>query len=104
MDVLAFELDGDAFAAVLATEAGPIEVVANYEFRREGRADALYLRRIHVGGPGANALRTSEARRFLRDFVTLCREMTDVQIVILEGARRTTGAKPGRTPPPWRFD
>ncbi|WP_146604634.1 hypothetical protein [Rhodoplanes roseus] len=61
----------------------------------------LYLRGLHLHGidVGANALGVA----VLRDIVQEVMEALDVDSIVVGGARRTSGAGPGRAPGRLRF-
>ncbi|HID99003.1 MAG TPA: hypothetical protein EYP59_01775 [Thiotrichaceae bacterium] len=59
----------------------------------------LILNRLHIDGPGKGKSSLSELLSLARDFG----QQNDVDEVIIYGAERTTGAKPGKTPKPIRI-
>jgi len=94
-----WEVDGDVFSAEISTDFGVFEVVAEFEI--DGRT--LYIRKAHVDGPGPGTVGTRDLRSLIRGFAERCKGLADVDTVVLEGAERTTGARPGRRPRPLVF-
>jgi hypothetical protein len=80
---------------VLNSAKGEIHVVTGmYE-----QGDALILEGLHIDGPGANSVGSGTLARYARDIG----KAFGAKEVIIQGATRTTGANPGRTPKPIRI-
>lgn len=96
---LTLEEEEDGFlTARIETEFGAIRFLA--DLRLEG--DTLTIERLDVEGPGLLAAGGA--------FVTLTRRLMDhlgrfydVEHIVVQGSRRTTGARIGRIPAPIRF-
>jgi hypothetical protein len=86
----------DRDADVLWIEAtgafGKIEVITNS--RWDGNSLVLY--RLHIDGMGAGTAGLKELKNLVRQFG----KEQGARRVIIEGARRTTGANPGHIPRP----
>ncbi|MEN3376518.1 MAG: hypothetical protein V7604_1873 [Hyphomicrobiales bacterium] len=91
------ETGGNVVFAHVETSAGTIEILA--EIALDGRH--LTLGGLHVYGINvdANDLGIGGIRRIVREVM----EDLNVDQITIEGAIRTTGAGPGRTPRPLRF-
>jgi hypothetical protein len=89
--------EGAVATARIETAAGTMLVMA--EVAMEGRC--LVLQGLHMRGidVGINELRVTGLRFAVREFM----EALDVDEMVIEGSRRTTGAGPGRTPRRLRF-
>jgi hypothetical protein len=91
------DLSADSVITVeIRTAAGLILIMAE----PEDRGRTLILRRTHVqseGGPNTIGVVN------LRLLANVVMERMDYDEIIVEGAIRTTGAKPGRQPRPQRF-
>jgi len=85
--------DGAVCELQFDTDGGPVTVLG--EFHRDGRR--LVVRGLHVGGLWAQAL---GRRRILGYLCRYLREHPDVETIRIHGAKRTTGANPGRIPAP----
>ena len=86
------EQDDDVYE-ILMTGAES-EITAITEMIKQG--DSLVLRNLHVHGPGA----WSSSVRELREAARQLGRKFGASTVIIYGARRTTGANPGRIPRP----
>lgn len=95
MTFLVVDQDGDAIEATLATPAGPVTVICRVSLRD----DRVVLYDLHVDGPGPRTFGPSRLRAAVRDTM----EQFDVGILEVRGFKRTTGAGPGRLPPPLVF-
>jgi hypothetical protein len=69
-----------------------ISILANVEL--VGRH--AILRGLHIQGAGANTMGNGALRRLIK----WAKEFLDVDHLRIEGATRTSGAAPGRDPPP----
>ncbi len=89
--------EGAVATALLETSVGTMLVMA--EVVLDGRC--LALRALHMQGDdvGINDVGVVGLRRAMREVM----EELDVDEMVIEGSRRTTGAGPGRTPRPLRF-
>lgn len=93
--------EGDIIEAEIKLSEGSLMVIGEVE---------LIDREIVVKGMsthGTNGLWTNRAgniglRRIARGVLDL-EEFRDVEAIVIEGSKRTTGANPGRTPKPVRF-
>jgi hypothetical protein len=94
-DIIEDETDDPVVTAWIRSPAGEIVVMADIE--EQGRV--LFLRQLHVQGPGANAIGPGN----LRTLAEVVMERLDFDALEIEGALRTTGASPGRRPRPLRF-
>ena len=72
-----------------------VQVLAAVEF--VGRT--AVLRSLHIEGGGRNTL----GPRALRELINWAKVQLDVDQLRIEGATRTSGAAPGRVPPPLVF-
>ena len=73
--------------------AGPKgEIRVLTEMVKEG--DTLFLRGLHIQGPGPGTVGLRE----LREFAKLIGREQGAAKVIIEGGTRTTGVNPGHTP------
>ena len=89
------ERDGDVVRIIGTGPKGDIEVVAN--MRREG--STIIFSKAHIDGPGAGQMGIRELGEFARQFG----RQEDAGEIIIEGAKRTTGARPGHIPRPFKF-
>jgi len=85
--------DGDAVHLAGQSSAGRIEVMANQ--RIEG--GTLYLQKAHIEGGAPGQFGPRELKEFMREYG---RQM-GVSRVVVEGATRTTGTRPGHVPRPF---
>ena len=88
--------EGDILTVRIGTPAGEVMIMARVDIR--GRT--LALDRVHIqstGGPRSIGLTN------LRAIAEFALERMDCDEARIEGAARTTGANPGRTPNPLRF-
>jgi hypothetical protein len=93
---LEFDFDGtDTVLVTLTDGVHVIQVLADLEFA--GRA--AVLRSLHILGDGPNTL----GLRALRELINWAKVQLDVDQLRIEGATRTSGAGPGRVPPPLVF-
>jgi hypothetical protein len=90
-DVLVDEVDNGLFVGRLVHDRGEIRFVATIVMR-EGHE--LLVTGLHLQGDGANTLGASALRRAVRQLKVLL----NVRRIVIEGARRTSGAGPGRIP------
>jgi hypothetical protein len=94
-DETPFDLDPDAseapyVALLIVTPVGEVRVMG--ELVEAGRR--VHLVGAHVDGPGANRVSVQGLRVIVRAFA----ETFGVESLVIEGATRTTGARPGHTP------
>lgn len=89
------ERDGDIVEIVAKGKNGDITAIAR--MHKEG--DQLILSGLHVDGPGPGGSSIEELMNIGR---TLGRQEGAKEVVVY-GARRTTGANPGRVPRPVRI-
>lgn len=75
-------------------QSGTTQIRVMAEMLRQG--DDLLLRGAHIEGAGAGSV----GIRTLMEIGRVFGRQQGVKRVIVEGARRTTGARPGRTPRP----
>jgi hypothetical protein len=92
MNFRLIEQDGEVVEFEART--GNIIITFIAAVRLEG--DTVVLADLHVDGPGANTAGTGVLLRVARHL----KEHFDVRELRVEGARRTTGAGPGRVPGP----
>ncbi len=88
--------EGDVVTITLGTPTGDVQIMAELDI--EGRT--LVLRNAHVdsnGGPWSVGIAN------LRMMASVVLEWMDCDEARIEGATRTTGANPGRTPRPFGF-
>jgi len=87
----------DIIVATIVSDYATLMLMAEVEFASK----SLVLRGLHVHGTdvAANELGVAGLRRLLREAM----ELLDVEEIRIEGARRTSGAGPGRTPRALRF-
>lgn len=91
------EQDKNTFALSVEFEGHPVDLV----FEATIVGNKLKIDSLHIQGSEKNTLGTSRARRFLRAFAKLCKEMTDAETVVIQGGKRTSGAAAGRIPRPY---
>ena len=89
--------DDPVVTAEIKTPDGTIWVMADLSIT----GDVMTLRQVHIHGHDVGS-RGYGARRLLW-LVQAVMEAIDVNLTIVEGASRTTGANPGRRPGPIRF-
>lgn len=89
------ETDDPVVTVEFQTPAGMIKFMAE----ADERGSTLCLRKAHIEGPGANEVGVSN----LRVLAAYVMEGMGYDEIEVEGASRTTGANPGRTPRPLRF-
>ena len=89
------ERDGDVVRIVGNGPNGAIEVIAS--MKREGAR--IILSGAHIDGPGAGKMGIRELSAFAKQFG----RNENVKEIIIEGAKRTTGARPGHVPRPFTF-
>ena len=92
------DLSSDPTVTIIGTPAGRIYVMVDFD--REG--GKITLKRAHINGEpgvGPNVVGLQKLRVIARETLLRmgCHELE------IEGATCTTGAGPGRTPPPLRF-
>ena len=93
---LEFDFGGTNTVLVTLTDgARVVEIVTDVEF--VGRV--ALLRGLHIQGGGRNTLGPSA----LRELINWAKVQLDVEQLRIEGATRTSGAGPGRVPPPLVF-
>jgi hypothetical protein len=97
IDIIGDQSEGAVATAQIETAAGTIMVMA--EAALEGRCLTLFGLHIHGVDVGANELRVAGLRRMVQEVM----EDLNVDEIVIEGAIRTTGAGPGRTPRRLRF-
>jgi hypothetical protein len=94
------ELSGDkVVTAQITTPDGVILMMAELEQEHNGRR--LKLMRFHAQGLGVGSNSVGHAN--LRVLVRKVMEEMDYDELVVEGAPRTSGANPGRTPRVLRF-
>jgi hypothetical protein len=86
------ETDG----ATVRLVCGPFELIGSLS--RHG--DELHLDGVHVGGLSRNQLGLPRLREMARHFL----EDQHARRLVVHGAKRTSGASPGRRPQPMFFD
>lgn len=84
--------DGDTIEAALLTSAGTLTVICRIQLD----GDRLILYDLHVDGPGPGTLGLRRLRLAMQELM----EQVDVRALEIRGFIRTTGAAPGRLPPP----
>lgn len=89
------EADGNVVELSATTSSGEVTVIT--EMTKEG--DTLILSKMHIDGPGGGSLGLGQ----IRSLVTTLGKQQGAKKVTIYGATRTTGANPGRTPPPMTF-
>jgi hypothetical protein len=93
---LEFDFGGtDTVLVTLTDGVQVIEVLADVELA--GRS--AVLRGLHINGGGRNTL----GQRAMRELINWTKAQLDVDELRIEGATRTSGAGPGRIPPPLVF-
>ena len=98
------EQQGNIFEYLGRSARGEIRILA--EVSREG--NTLFLRKVHIEGLGSGSVGAGGLREFARQLGRQNR----VREVVVEGARRTSGANQGRvqgsrmkqTQPPWALE
>ncbi len=99
------EIDDDVFDIVADSSEGAVEILGNADIAETADGThVLRLSRVHVHGPGPNRIGLREIRKLAKEFAQFVMEQTDAHTVVIEGAKRTTGANPGRAPSPWTFE
>jgi hypothetical protein len=89
--------EGAVATARIRTPAGELRLIANVE-----RYDSeLILTNLHV--QSESVLPNSLGWNRLRQIARVVAEKADVEFILVKGAARTTGARPGRTPGELRF-
>jgi len=87
--------EGSLITGTIATPAGTLMLIGIVErFDRE-----LVVSRVHIQGMQANRLGWARLRQIARAVM----EKLDVDVIVIKGAVRTTGAVRGRQPRPIRF-
>src|SRR5262245_31146236 len=94
-DIVAEETDHPVATVCFETPVGEIRIMV--ELREQGRT--LHLIGLHIQGAAPNAIGVANLRA-LADAVM---EKMDYDAIEIEGAVRTTGARPGRRPGRLRF-
>ncbi len=92
---LELEVEGDIVLAVIEHNGAIVEIIARVQLN--GRD--LCLTELHVQGGGPNSLGPTALRQLIHEVM----EDLDVDTIVVGGARRTSGAGPGRRPSPLRF-
>lgn len=87
--------DGGTVYFKIEADGKVLEIIA--EVAVDGRV--LQLNRLDALGDGANSLGYAVLRRMVHQVM----EDLDVDAIVVGGARRTSGAGPGRTPRKLRF-
>jgi hypothetical protein len=91
-----FDFGGADTALVTLTDGVQVvQILTDVEFT--GRI--AVLRGLHILGSGRNTL----GLRSLRELINWAKVQLDVDELRIEGATRTSGAGPGRVPPPLVF-
>ncbi|HXX04571.1 MAG TPA: hypothetical protein VEJ37_09575 [Xanthobacteraceae bacterium] len=95
--IVLIDEQSDVVLARIESAVGTVLVLAEVELVER----VLTLRGMHIQGEGvgANELSVIGIRRIVRDAM----EELDVDEIVIEGAVRTTGASPGRSPRRLRF-
>lgn len=88
--VTVVERDEDVMEVLIRASSGDVTVMAG--FGMEG--GTLVLRDLHIEGPGAGTLSPARLRSFARELG----RQEGAEKVIVQGAKRTTGANPGHHP------
>lgn len=94
-DIRIIEQDGSAIYAEVVVDRQMLSIIANVDLV-DGRA---VLKDFHIDGPGPRALGLAR----LRAIVLKVMEHFDVEVLEIQGFRRTTGAVPGHVPRPLVF-
>lgn len=89
--------DDPVVTAEIKTPDGTIWVMADLSI--EGRV--MTLRQVHIHGHDVGSRAYGAIR--LRWLAQAVMEVVDVDLTVVEGASRTSGANPGRRPSPIRF-
>lgn len=79
----------------ISTPAGVVECLGELSFA--GRT--LHINNFHVDGLSRGACGLAGLNAIARKLL----EVADVEQLIIQGAARTTGANPGKSPKPFRF-
>jgi hypothetical protein len=90
------ETDDPVVTVTFDTPAGSVKVMGE---AHEPDPVTLCLQRVHIEGPGANAIGIAN----LRVLAAFVMEGMGYEAIEIEGALRTTGATPGHRPRPLRF-
>jgi hypothetical protein len=85
----------DVILCDFETDRGAVSICAQARLARR----RMVLAQTHIDGPGANQIGLAGLRALAR----IAMEELDVDEIVIEGAKRTTGAAPGRVPSPLRF-
>jgi hypothetical protein len=94
--VLQYDFGGtDTVLVTLTDGIHAIDVLADVDFIDR----TAVLRGLHILGGGPNTL----GPRVLRELINWAKVQLDVDHIRIEGATRTSGAGPGRIPPPIVF-
>jgi hypothetical protein len=91
-EIRIIEQDGDVLWIEAVGMFGRIDLITNLRWD----ADSLVLHKLHIAGMGAGTAGLRELKNLARQFG---RDQRARRIVI-EGAKRTTGANPGHIPRP----
>lgn len=97
IDLVLDESAENIFTGTIATPIGTVKVMAEVSY--ENSVLALSGLHIHSQSGGANTFGASH----LRNLAQAVMETFDVGSLEVAGARRTSGANPGRRPSPLRF-
>ena len=89
------EAEARTVIVTVCTPAGTVEIVAELELV-DG---VLWARSAHIQGLSPGALGRAGLNAVARKFL----EETDARALVVEGAPRTTGARQGQRPRPFRF-
>ena len=89
------EQDGSTVLAEITHNGILLSVIANVQVVN----DHAVLSNFHIDGPGPRQFGIGG----LRDIIHKVMEYFDVEVLEIQGFRRTTGAVPGRTPGPLVF-
>jgi hypothetical protein len=87
--------DGDTIEAALVTPAATLTIICRVLLD----GDRLVLYDLHVDGPGPGLFGLRRLRAVMQELM----EQFDVRALEIRGFIRTTGAGPGRLPPPLVF-
>jgi hypothetical protein len=89
------EADHPTVIVTARTPVGGLRIIAELELA----GGVLWVRNAHIQGLQPGALGRAGLNALARKFL----EETGAEALVVEGAARTTGARPGRKPPPFRF-